>query len=197
MLELSLQPLVSDIESFNLVLHCQAPSRGEECSRSRDRQRLELCAVQIDEPLSPASGWPQSALYYAGAITHDRQTPGTFRVANSVALSMIHTLTNFSMLGTTLSSLARAVRSWNADSERNLFADLLSEIFGDQTMRSLSTPHEPDLRGILKLVVLPPPDIACRADARRRRGPPRTAVRGVVADPQRDGDGTGAQLRRD
>ncbi|KAJ7658976.1 hypothetical protein B0H17DRAFT_1213053 [Mycena rosella] len=95
-------------------------------------------AVQIDEWLEAplhqdgaTLSW--SALYYAGALTYDRQTPGILRLASSTVLSMI-----YSRVDAIIEPIAPFLRSYSLQA---------------QTMCSFGAPHEPDLRGVLELVV--------------------------------------------
>ncbi|KAJ7141326.1 hypothetical protein C8R44DRAFT_866960 [Mycena epipterygia] len=119
---------------------------------------LATGAVEINE-IDAALGFDATAvtwnaLYHAGALTYDRQLEGTLRLANSAALSLIH-----SHVDTLLSKRHdfghRFLNSWyNYDmlDEPQAFLTLLSEVLCDQALRSLGRKREPNLRGIFELL---------------------------------------------
>jgi len=115
------------------------------------------------------------ALYHAGALTYDRQSAGTLRVANSAVLSLIHSRvdTVFAerhQLGSFLTTWFK----YNMQNNPQPFLDLMSQVLHDLTLRSLGKKREPDLRGVFELgmqraalphrpvdpLILLPPDVA-------------------------------------
>ncbi|KAJ6489583.1 hypothetical protein C8R47DRAFT_472601 [Mycena vitilis] len=111
-----------------------------------------------------------STLFHAGALTYDRQLADTLCVANPAALSLIHSRVDnvfddrHQLLWTFLDALA----AYNRNPQP--FLDLISEVLQDLTQRSFGKKHEPNLRGVLELVmnkrakptnpiILLPPDI--------------------------------------
>ncbi|KAJ7658966.1 hypothetical protein B0H17DRAFT_1337615 [Mycena rosella] len=164
--ELSLRPPLSgDARSFSLLssilrLLPDASDVPGVVSTNDLAALVAAGAVHIDEPMDAPlhqddASLPWSALYYAGALTYDRQTPGTFRLANSVVLSMIqsHIARFVDERYDVQDAFSCAVHNWNTDSNRTLFTEMLSVVLQDQTTYSLGTLHEPDLRGVLELVV--------------------------------------------
>ncbi|KAJ6617553.1 hypothetical protein B0H10DRAFT_2218491 [Mycena sp. CBHHK59/15] len=95
-----------------------------------------------------------SSLYYLGALTHDRKLAGTFRVASSTVLSLIH-----SRIDRILADrhnlpveLFCSIRGYSFG-DPSPFIETLSEVLRDQVRRSLGKGCEPDLRGVFELVM--------------------------------------------
>ncbi|KAJ7176510.1 hypothetical protein C8R46DRAFT_1346547 [Mycena filopes] len=112
----------------------------------------------MQAPLHPTSECvPWGILYYLGAIVHDRTERHTLRLANSIVLSMIHDVVDqvIAVRHNLENRLSHAVQSWHTGENLKLLPELLSQVLQDQTNRSfdLHTEHEPDLRGIVELVM--------------------------------------------
>ncbi|KAJ7653304.1 hypothetical protein DFH06DRAFT_1205271 [Mycena polygramma] len=153
-------------------------------------------ALQIDTlmeaPLHPPPECPivpWSVLYYLGALTRDRYSHSTFRLASSAVVSLIHERVD-SILAARYDlkgQLLGAIEAWHSESDTKLLPDLLAEVLRDQTTRSLGSRHEPDLRGVVELVL----GTTCCDAPQRLIGPldlfsssgvSRVGVRAVVAD---------------
>ncbi|KAJ7680772.1 hypothetical protein DFH06DRAFT_1290521, partial [Mycena polygramma] len=128
-------------------------------------------AGKLDTPFDfDGSKITWSTLYHAGALTYDRQLADTLCVANSAALSLIHSRVDnvfddrHQLRWTFLDALA----AYNRNPQP--FLDLISSVLQDLTQRSFGKKHEPNLRGVLELVmnkrakptnpiILLPPDV--------------------------------------
>ncbi|KAJ6475778.1 hypothetical protein C8R47DRAFT_668878 [Mycena vitilis] len=160
-------------------------------------------ALQIDTfmeaPLHPPPECPivpWSVLYYLGALTRDRHSPSTFRLASSAVMSLIHERVD-SILAARHGlkrQLLCAIEAWHSGSDTTLLPNLLAEVLRDQTTRSFGSRHEPDLRGIVELVL----GTTCCEAPQRLIGPmdlfsssgvSRVGVRAVASD----GDNKGIQ----
>ncbi|KAF7357795.1 AAA-ATPase-like domain-containing protein [Mycena venus] len=107
----------------------------------------------FDYAATKAITW--STLYFAGAVTCDPQSVCSFRVVNSVVLSMIHSCVDklfsdrhqlgWEFLGTW--------HKYNLLDDRQPFLDLMSDVLCDQTQRSFGRKREAELRGIFELVM--------------------------------------------
>ncbi|KAJ7761080.1 hypothetical protein B0H16DRAFT_1884505 [Mycena metata] len=109
------------------------------------------CAFDFD----PTTAVTWSALYYAGALTYDASLAGTLRVTNSAALSFIHSRLD-TIFGDRHQLQWRFLNAWYDFSEQDdphLLAELLSEVLRDLTQRTLKSQREPNLRGVLELVI--------------------------------------------
>ncbi|KAJ7782291.1 hypothetical protein DFH07DRAFT_318880 [Mycena maculata] len=121
---------------------------------------LATGAVEVDGPLDATidldgSSVSWSALYHAGALTYDPGSMSTLRVASSEVLSLIHShiddlVNERHELGNTCLT---TLYNYDLQGDPNPFLKLLSVVLRDQMQRSLGKTHEPDLRGILELVI--------------------------------------------
>ncbi|KAJ7680760.1 hypothetical protein DFH06DRAFT_428621 [Mycena polygramma] len=118
-------------------------------------------------------------LYYAGALTFAHQSTGTLRVANSAALSAIHSRvdTEFADRHQLQWEFGSAWVAFSGRGGPKLLLELLTEVLRDLAQRSLGKKREPDLRGVFELVmrnshcstpsrpvdpiILLPADVAC------------------------------------
>ncbi|KAJ7455361.1 hypothetical protein B0H11DRAFT_253374 [Mycena galericulata] len=96
-------------------------------------------------------------LYYLGALTFDRQSEMTLRVSSSDILSVIHSRIN-QTLARRVPALGGSIFTLFQKCARDkLHFELsngdLTRLLRDQVKRAYGTRHEPDLRGILELVV--------------------------------------------
>ncbi|KAJ7739026.1 hypothetical protein DFH07DRAFT_79392 [Mycena maculata] len=124
---------------------------------------VELLAtgvVEVDGPFDTAidldgSSVSWSALRHAGALTYDHGSRSTLRVASSEVLSLIHSriddlVNERHELG---NRCLTTLYNYDLQGDPNPFLELLSVVLRDQMQRSLGKTHEPDLRGILELVI--------------------------------------------
>ncbi|KAJ7045976.1 hypothetical protein C8F04DRAFT_455726 [Mycena alexandri] len=103
----------------------------------------------------PATAVTWSALYYAGALTYDDSLADTLRVTNSTALSFIHSRLD-PIFGARHRLPWKFLNAWydfSRPDDPHLLAELLSEVLGDLTRRTLRSQREPNLRGVLELVI--------------------------------------------
>ncbi|KAJ7761087.1 hypothetical protein B0H16DRAFT_559328 [Mycena metata] len=102
----------------------------------------------------PTTAVTWSALYYAGALTCD--DAGTLRVTNSTALSFMHSRLD-TFFGDRHQLQWKFLNAWydfsSPDDDPHLLAELLSEVLRDFTQRTLRSQREPNLRGVLELVI--------------------------------------------
>ncbi|KAJ7739051.1 hypothetical protein DFH07DRAFT_79810 [Mycena maculata] len=121
---------------------------------------LATGAVEVDGPLDAAidldgSSVSWSALYHAGALTCVHGSKSTLRVASSEVLSLIHSriddlVNERHELGNTCLT---TLYNYDLEGDPNPFLELLSVVLCDQMQRSFGKTREPDLRGILELVI--------------------------------------------
>ncbi|KAJ7116806.1 hypothetical protein C8R43DRAFT_1038160 [Mycena crocata] len=158
-------PLFDDTGSFHslsFALECQ-PEESENPRVITTSSLIKLIAtgaMELPEPmdavlLPDCVTLRDSALYYLGAVTHDRLLPGILRVANSVVLSLIHSHIDPVVVRRydLDDALCRAGDTWKIDGDPRVFNQVLTRVLRDQTQRSFGTRHEPDLRGIFELVL--------------------------------------------
>ncbi|KAJ7253356.1 hypothetical protein B0H12DRAFT_1116814 [Mycena haematopus] len=114
---------------------------------------VDVCGTMssaFDFAATKAVTW--SDLYYAGALTYDCQSPGTLRIANSEALSLIHSSVD------TFFADRHELRWTFLDTcfdftSPQSFLELLSKALHDLALRSFDRSCEPNLRGIFELVI--------------------------------------------
>ncbi|KAJ7091925.1 hypothetical protein B0H15DRAFT_929972 [Mycena belliarum] len=96
-----------------------------------------------------------NALYHAGALTYDRQLPDTLRVANSTALSMIHDFVDvtFAERYDLRHKFLDPWYTYSIDDDPEPILDLLSRILRDLSRTSFGRKSEPNLHGILELML--------------------------------------------
>ncbi|KAJ7091920.1 hypothetical protein B0H15DRAFT_973939 [Mycena belliarum] len=96
-----------------------------------------------------------NALYHAGALTYDPQLPGTLRVANSTALSMIHHFVDgtFAERYNFRHAFFSPWHTYNIDDDPEPFLDLLSRVLRDLSQMSLGRKYEPNMHGVLELTL--------------------------------------------
>ncbi|KAJ7267594.1 hypothetical protein B0H12DRAFT_1097919 [Mycena haematopus] len=110
-------------------------------------------ASPFDLAATKAVTW--SALHFAGALTYDGQSRGTHRIPNSQVLSLIHSRVDDIFddrynLGVTFMT-AWYYFCMSGDPEPLL--ELLSQVLRDLARRSFGRKREPNLQGILELVM--------------------------------------------
>ncbi|KAJ7064674.1 hypothetical protein C8F01DRAFT_1127669 [Mycena amicta] len=96
-----------------------------------------------------------NALCYAGAFTRNPRHPETLRLCNGAAvLSIIHDRSNKRVPGRYNRS-RMFLNAWNdfCVHTPKSFLEMLEEIFHDQTTRAFGKTHEPNLRGVLELLL--------------------------------------------
>ncbi|KAJ7091910.1 hypothetical protein B0H15DRAFT_179966 [Mycena belliarum] len=96
-----------------------------------------------------------NALYHTGALTYDPQLPGTLRVANSTALSMIHHFVDgtFAERYNFRHAFFSPWHTYNIDDDPEPFMDLLSRVLRDLSQTSLGRKYEPNMHGVLELTL--------------------------------------------
>ncbi|KAJ7782303.1 hypothetical protein DFH07DRAFT_1055127 [Mycena maculata] len=131
---------------------------------------LTTGAVEVDGPLDAAidldgSSVFWSALYHAGALTYDHGSKSTLRVASSEVLSLIHSRIDdlVNERHELQQEYITALFNYDMEDDPNPLLELLSEVLFDQTQRSLGRKREPDLRGVLELVMR---NTLCKSSAR-------------------------------
>ncbi|KAJ6494932.1 hypothetical protein DFH09DRAFT_1205999 [Mycena vulgaris] len=162
--ELSLQRADANGKSFKLLsdLLGLLPEKSNVSGAASLNGLIDLLAtgiVEIDETEGAlgfdATAVTWNALYHAGALTHGPHLEGTFRVANSGALSVIHARidTLFADWHDLRHEFLNPWSSYSMGDEPEAFLELLSQVLRDLAQASLGRKHEPDMRGVLELVM--------------------------------------------
>ncbi|KAJ7353521.1 hypothetical protein DFH08DRAFT_987991 [Mycena albidolilacea] len=151
------EPLSGDDKSYDLLSTVlrQTPEKSDVPSALTVDGLINLVAtgaIEMDGPLhaplhSDGITLRWSVLYYLGAVTHDRQSPTTLRLTNSVVLSLIHSRIDsvLAVRHRLKDRLPHAISAGEADNDPKPLADLLTDVLRDQTGRTLGQQHEPDL----------------------------------------------------
>ncbi|KAJ7673043.1 hypothetical protein DFH06DRAFT_1292840 [Mycena polygramma] len=113
-------------------------------------------AISIDAPMNPSVQLDEatvtwSSLYYLGAVTYDSHLPCTLRLGRSEILSSIHSRID-EIFDALYDLRERLYRVWRRG-ESQALVELLTEVLRNLTARSFDKAHEPDLRGVLELVM--------------------------------------------
>ncbi|KAJ7693449.1 hypothetical protein B0H17DRAFT_502454 [Mycena rosella] len=120
---------------------------------------LAAGAVEIDEAEAAlafdATAVTWNVLYHAGALTYDRQSAGTLRVANNAVLSLIHARvdTLFADWHDLQHTYLNTWSDYSMEDRPESFLELLSQILCDLGRASFGRKHEPNMRGVLELAM--------------------------------------------
>ncbi|KAJ7709639.1 hypothetical protein B0H17DRAFT_1324528 [Mycena rosella] len=116
-------------------------------------------AVEINETDAAlgfdATSVPWTALAHAGALTYDRQLKGTLRVANNTVLDLIHARidTHFANRHDLRYTFLTTWSDYSLGDDPKSFLDLLSQVLCDLGRASFGRKYEPNMRGVLELVM--------------------------------------------
>ncbi|KAJ6507162.1 hypothetical protein C8R47DRAFT_1238856 [Mycena vitilis] len=162
--ELSLPQLPVDAGLFQLLSDVLTllPEKSDILGAITVNDLIELLAtgvvevgMEMDSAFDATKTITWSTLYYAGALTFDHQSTGTLRVANSAALSAIHSRvdTYFADRHELQWHFGTAWADFSDSEDPQLLPDLLTEVLRDLAQRSFGRKHEPNLRGVFELVM--------------------------------------------